>query len=95
MARLTDAQKRVLKAVSEAAVELHFDVHGGYWWTERGWKMPAYGNGKTDMFPPLPIRYLERAGLIEQRATSRPYPGRHLTVYGLTPAGRAALAEER
>lgn len=87
--KLTKAQKRVLASVAAGEVAMHFDVYSGYWWTEGGKRLPSYG--KSDLFPPLPIRYLADGGLIKRGETVRVYSGRQMTPYGLTDAGRAAL----
>lgn len=87
--KLTKAQRRTLKSISEMAVIRHFDVWGGYWWTERGKKLPRFG--KSEHFPPLPIRYLLDGGLIAACENVRRASGYHEMLYEITPAGRAAL----
>lgn len=91
MSKLTKAQNRVLEAVADGEVWKHFDVYAGYWWTERDKRLPAYG--KSDSFPPLPIRYLLAAKLINPGEDRRPFSGRCDMPYVLTDAGRAAEIE--
>lgn len=87
--KLTKAQARMLRSVADDQVARHFDVYGGYWWTERGKKLPAYG--KSELFPPLPIRYLLDFNFIRSLETERVASGRHIAKYAITDAGRAAL----
>lgn len=88
--KLTKAQARVLRSVAHEEVIRHFDVYGGYWWTERGKRLPAYG--KTELFPPLPIRYLLAGELIAEGEDLRLRSGYHELRYVITNAGRAALS---
>lgn len=88
-ASLTKAQERMLHSVADEAVTRHFDVYGGYWWTERGKRLPAYG--KSEKFPPLPIRYLLAGKLIAEGVNTRPHSGYHELPYVITEAGRAHL----
>jgi hypothetical protein len=90
MGKLTKAQQRMLRSVADLCVFAHFDIYEGYWWTERSKRLPAYG--KSENFPPLPIRALLENGMIARGETARPVSGRHITPYELTDAGRAALA---
>jgi hypothetical protein len=87
--KLTKAQSRVLASVADGAVFMRFDVYAGYWWTERGKMFPCYG--RSENFPPLPIRYLVEGGLIAKGETQRPASGYHEARYSLTAKGRAAL----
>lgn len=91
MGKMTKAQLRMLRAVGDGAVERRFDVYGGYWWEERGKRLPAFG--KSEHFPPLPIRYLLQSSLIVLGATEHPHSGYQVAKYSVTPAGRAALEE--
>lgn len=91
MARLTAVQLRMLQSVSDGAVQQNFDVYGGYWWTERGKRLPAYG--KSGSFPPLPIRSLLERKMISEGENARVGSGSHRMPYVITEAGRAALAQ--
>lgn len=93
MSKLTKAQARMLQSVADNAVERRFDVYGGYWWVEREKRLPAYG--KSEMFPPLPIRYLLEKRLIFQCANERVSSGFHRMKYAVTPAGQAYLERPR
>lgn len=86
MKQLSKAQWRMLESVADGEVCRHFDVYGGYWWTERGKRLPAYG--KSEHFPPLPIRYLLQKSLIILGPNERKFSGYHEASYVLTPAGR-------
>ena len=90
MRAMTAAQVRMLRSVADGAVLRHFDVYGGYWWTERGKRLAAYG--KSEHFPPLPIRALLERQLIVEEVNERPSSGYHEMSYSPTEAGRAALA---
>lgn len=91
--KLTKAQRRTLESVAENEVQMHFDVWAGYWWTERGKRLPSYG--KSEHYPPLPIRYLLAGGLIAAGDRERVASGTHLMSYALTDAGRALQEQER
>ena len=91
-AELTKAQRRMLQSVADGEVFRRFDVYAGYWWTERGKRLPAYG--KSEHFPPLPIRFLAFGGFIAEGETVRPASGHDETPYVITPAGRALIAKE-
>lgn len=89
MSKLTKAQRRMLQSVADEQVARHFDVWGGYSWTERGKRLAAYG--KSANFPPLPIRYLLDQKLIHLAADERVASGAHIARYYVTPAGRAVM----
>ena len=92
-AKLTKAQARMLRSVADGEVLMHFDVYAGYWWTERGKKLPAYG--KSEHWPALPLRYLLADGLVMRGDIRRPVSGAQEATYELTPAGRTALSESK
>jgi hypothetical protein len=88
--KLTKAQARMLQSVADGEVQMRFDVYAGYWWTERGKRLPSYG--KSEHFPPLPIRYLMQGGLIKRSEVVRKLSGQHVYAYYVTDAGRRALS---
>jgi hypothetical protein len=91
--KLTKAQLRMLASVADWEVLSHFDVYGGYWWTERGTRLPAYG--KSESFPPLPIRRLLELKFIGLGDSVRLTSGRRVSAYFITDTGRAALSQAR
>lgn len=86
MKPLSKAQWRMLDSVADGEVFRHFDVYAGWWWTERGKRLPCYG--KSEHFPPLPIRGLLERKLIILGESVRVISGAHSAAYSLTPAGR-------
>jgi DNA-binding PadR family transcriptional regulator len=92
MRKLTEAQKRCLSDVANGSVSQEFDIWRGYRWRNgefvSGWR-------KSERNMPKPLARLCDLGLAEIGSADRPCPGRHLSHYTLTPAGRAKLAEER
>lgn len=92
--RLTKAQQRVLQAVADDEVKMHFDVYGGYWWTEHGKKMAAMGSKNPDWHAPLPLQALRTAKMVKLGEIERAYSGYHEMRYIATSAGRRALARE-
>lgn len=90
--KLTAAQKRTLQAVAAGHVHMHFDVWGGYWWTEHGKRLPCYG--KSEHFPPLPIRALLDTKRIERGEPDQIGSGWRRYPYSLTDLGRATLTQE-
>lgn len=93
MSALSKAQQRMLASVADGEVTRHFDVYGGYWWTERGKRLAAYG--KSEHFPPLPIRCLLARSLIILGPNERKFSGYHEADYALTPAGRSILGQSQ
>lgn len=89
MRKLSEAQRRVLCSAADGELHRCFDVYAGYWWTERGKRQKSYG--RSEHYPPLPVRALLECGLIKLGETTRPYSGAQQTPYTITPAGRAAL----
>ena len=92
MRKLTEAQRRCLSDVADNIVLREFDVWGGYRW-HRGEFVTNWRKSEHAM--PKPLDRLCELGFVEIGLTERPYSGRHLSHYTLTPAGRAKLAEER
>lgn len=90
--RLSEAQKQCLRSVEAGAVCRIFDVWGGYYWSEGDshtrWRKSAHDAPST-------ISALVRKGLIDLGENERPYSGRQIKRYVLTPAGRRALEGER
>lgn len=91
MARLTAAQQRCLASVAAGTVHMHFDVYGGYSWTEGEYRTAGR---LTSGDAPRPVLRLMALGLIEFGRVERPYSGCQITPYVLSEAGRAALAKE-
>lgn len=89
--RLTEAQKRCLASVAAGTVYMHFDVYGGYSWSEGDNSTRAQ---KTPLHAPRPLARLTNLGLIELGRAERPFSGCQITPYVLTPTGRAALDAE-
>lgn len=78
MSKLTKAQKRILRSVADGKVCMHFDVWGGYWWTEDGMR--------SERSMPSPLRVLIDLGLVKREERIRVYSGRHKQEYSITEA---------
>lgn len=91
---LTKAQRRVLQSVADDAVLMMFDVYGGYSWYERAARLPSYGGGKSDAWPPLPIRYLLEKELIYRDDVEHVASGTQAYRYVITDLGPALLSGE-
>lgn len=92
MAKLTEAQLRCLASVAAGAVHMHFDVYGGYRWTNGE---HSTRERRSVHEAPKPISRLLALAMIEAGQVARPYSGHQITPYIITDAGREALKAEQ